>query len=115
MSYYGMETDAVQSVGKQIFDLEPEATAAVTGVLSSYMDASGVVHHPVVSAALTAYHDTHQKGHLSFPESVRALGSNTALGGTAIAEGNNEASSVQRSSLKTQDDFVRLMDPKMSV
>lgn len=115
MSYYGMEPDTVQSVGKQIFDLEPEATTAVNGVLSSYLDASGAVHHPVVTAALTAYHDTHQKGHLSFPESVRALGSNTALGGKAIVDGNNEASAVQQSSARTQEDFVRLMDPRMSV
>lgn len=113
MSYYGMETDTVQSVGKQIFDLEPAATTAVNGVLSSYLDASGAVHHPVVSAAMASYHDTHQKGHLSFPELVRSLGSNTALGGKAIVDGNNEASAVQQSSLATQESLVQQLSSRL--
>ncbi len=113
MSYYGMDTDAVQSVGRQIVDLEPEATTAVNGVLNSYVEASGTVHHPVVSAAMTAYHDTHQKGHLTLPELVRSLGTNTALGGKAIVDGNNEASAVQAASLTSQQGLARELDPRL--
>lgn len=110
MSYYGMDTDAVQTVGKGIYQLEPEADSAVKGVLNSYMDASGVVHHPLVSDAMSAFHDTHQKGHLQLPEAVKALGSNTASGGAAIADGNNEATQVQRGSLGQQETLLRNMN-----
>ncbi len=113
MSYYGMDTDAVQSAGKRVFNLEPEAATAVRGVLNSYMDASGAVHHPLVSAAMSTFHETHQKGHMALPEAVRALGSNTANGGVAIAEGTNEASSVQRSSLGQQETLARDINQKL--
>ncbi len=84
MSYYGMDTEAVQAVGRNVFDLEPEADTAVTGVLNSYTEASGVVHHPVVTAAMSTYRETHQQGHLALAVAVRALGSNTANGGSTI-------------------------------
>lgn len=113
MSYYGMDTDVVQSVGKQIFDLEPEATAAVNGVLTSYMDASGAVYHPVVSAAMSSYHDTHQKDHLAFAQAVRTLGSNVASGGKAIADGNNEASTVQSGNLANQQGLARALNSRL--
>ena len=107
MSYYGVDTDVVQAVGKQVFNLAPEASTAVNGVLSSYTEASSVVHHPLVRAAMTAYHETHQKAHLSLPEAIKALGGNTASGGGTIADATNEASSVFSSSLGTQEGLVR--------
>jgi len=107
MSYYGMDTETVQQTGKNIFNLEPEAETAVKGVLNSYMDASGSVHHPLVSQALSSYHDTHQKSHLQLPEAVRALGSNTASGGKAIADGQNETTSVQTGNLTAQQGLTR--------
>lgn len=107
MSYYGMDTDVVQSVGRQVHDLEPEASTAVNGVLSSYTDASAVVHHPLVRSAMTAYHETHQKGHLSLPQAIKALGSNTASGGKAIADATNEASAALSTSLTSQQGLVR--------
>lgn len=107
MSYYIMDTEAVQQTGKSIFDLEPQAESAVKGVLNSYLDASGSVHHPLVSQALSSYHDTHQKSHLQLPQAVRALGSNTASGGRAIADGQNESTSVQRANVFAQQGLIR--------
>lgn len=107
MSYYGMDTEQVQTVGARVFALEPEADTAVRGVLTSYMDASGTVHHPLVRQAMSTFHDTHQRGHLALPEAVRGLGSNTANGGAAIADGNNEAANVQQQSLSSQEALVR--------
>ncbi len=113
MSYYGMDTDAVQTVGKGVFNLEPEANSAVQGVLNSYMEASGSVHHPLVSQAMSKFHDTHQKGHLALPEAVKALGSNTANGGRAIADGNNEATQVQQTSLGQQQALAREVNQRL--
>ncbi len=107
MSYYAMDTGVVQSSGKSVFALGPEADSAVKAVLTSYLDASGVVHHPLVSQALSSYHDTHQKSHLQFPQAVRALGSNTANGGRTIAEGQNESTRVQAANLAAQQGLMR--------
>ena len=105
-----METDVVQSVGQRIVGLELQATSAVNGVLTSYADASGVVHHPVVRAAMSAYHDTHQKGHLAFVKAVGSLGAGITNVGRAIADGNNEAAAVQRGSLGAQQMLARDFD-----
>ncbi len=113
MSYYGMDTDAVQSAGRGVFSLEPEANTAVQGVLNSYLDASGTVHHPLVSQAMSKFHDTHQKGHLALPEAVKALGSGTANGGAAIADGNNEATQVQQTSLGHQQTLAREVNQRL--
>lgn len=107
MSYYGMDTEVVQQTGRSVAGLEPAAESAVKGVLNSYMDASGSVHHPLVSSALSSYHDTHQKGHLALPEAVRSLGVGTASGGAAIADGQNESTSVQSSSAAQQQGLLR--------
>jgi hypothetical protein len=111
MGYYGADTDQVQTVGRSVFDLEPDATSAVNAVLNSYSDAAGAVHHPMVSDALTSYRETHQRAHLSFPEAVKGLGANTANGGAAIADGNNEATAVMRASLGTQEALLRDINP----
>ena len=109
-----MDTETVQQTGKNIFDLEPEAESAVKGVLSSYLDASGSVHHPLVSQALSSYHDTHQKSHLQLPQAVRALGSNTASGGEVIADGPNETTSVQAGNLTIQQGLTRDINSPIS-
>jgi hypothetical protein len=109
-----MDTETVQQTGKNIFDLEPEAESAVKGVLSSYLDASGSVHHPLVSQALSGYHDTHQKSHLQLPQAVRALGGNTASGGKAIADGQNETTSVQAGNLAIQQGLTRDINSPIS-
>jgi hypothetical protein len=114
MSYYGMDTDAVQSVGKQVFGLHPEASSAVQGVLGAYTDASAVVHHPLVAAAMSTYRETHQAGHLALPEAVKALGSNTANGGKTIADANNEAASVQAGSLGVQQVLTRSINQPLA-
>jgi hypothetical protein len=114
MGYYGADTEHVQTVGRSVFNLEPEATSAVNGVLNSYSDAAGAVHHPMVSGALNSYRDTHQRAHLAFPEAVKGLGSNTAHGGAAIADGGNEATSVMRANLGTQETLVRDINPPIS-
>ena len=80
-----------------------EFASAVNAVLSSYSDAAGSVHHPIVSAAMRSYRETHQKEHLSFPVAVRGLGSNTAHGGAAVADGNNEATAILKASLGDQE------------
>ncbi len=113
MSYYGMDTEVVQTVGKSVFELGPEATTAVNGVLNSYLDASGAVHHPLVSSALSDYHETHQKGHLALPEAVKALGGNTASGGAAIADGQNEATNVQQGSAVQQESLARDINERL--
>lgn len=60
-SYYEIDPDTVASVGRQVFDLQPEADVAVNRLLSGYTDAAGVVHHPRVQQALGMFHDTHQQ------------------------------------------------------
>ena len=104
---YGAEPETVQTVGRSVHDLGTDADGAVQGVLNSYDDAAGAVHHPSVVAALNTYRSTHQKGHLSFPEAVRGLGSNTAHGGATIADGNNEATAMQRLATTDQEGLVR--------
>lgn len=111
MGYYGADTDQVQTVGRSEFNLAPDAESAVNAVLNSYSDAAGAVHHPVVSGALSSYRDTHQRAHLSFPAAIRELGSNTAGSGAAIADGQNEATSVMQASLGTQEALVRDINP----
>jgi hypothetical protein len=103
MGYYGADPEQVQTAGRAVFDLEPEAASAVNAVLSSYSDAAGSVHHPIVSAAMRSYRETHQKEHLSLPVAVRGLGSNTAHGGAAVADGNNEATAILKASLGDQE------------
>jgi hypothetical protein len=110
---YGMDPDQVQSAGRSVFNDAPEASSAVHKVLGSYLEASGVVHHPLVSAAMTAFHETHQKGHLSLPEAVKQLGSNTANGGRVIAEGSNDVVATQRSSLTSQQSLSRALNQKL--
>jgi hypothetical protein len=110
VNYYGMDTDTVQSVGKQVYGLHPDASSAVDGVLNSYSDASGVVHHPLVSSAMAAYRDTHQKSHLQFPEAVKALGSNTASGGRAIADASNDSSAVLSTTFADQQGLKRQLN-----
>ncbi|HEY7043568.1 MAG TPA: hypothetical protein VH419_07870 [Nocardioidaceae bacterium] len=107
MSYYAMDTDVVQNTGRKVFDLGPEADSAVQGVLNAYMDASSAVHHPLVSQAMSSYHDSHQKAHRAFPQAVRAVGSNTASGGRAIADGQNESTSVQHANALQQQSLAR--------
>jgi hypothetical protein len=107
MSYYAADTDQVQTVGRSVFNLEPEATSAVTGVLNSYSDAEGVVHHPVVRGALGRYREEHQKGHLAFPEAVKSLGANTATVGSTVADATNEATAVHTASLVQQEGLAR--------
>jgi len=107
MTYYGMDTEDVQGSGKKVFDLEPEADAAVESVLQAYRGASDAVHHHVVREALDAYLDTHQKQHLQFPAAVRALGGNTAAGGAAIADGNSEAAAVHKGVAGEQELLLR--------
>ncbi len=107
MNYYAMDTGVVQSSGKSVFGLGGEADSAVRAVLNSYMDASGAVHHPLVSQALSSYHDTHQKSHLQLPQAVRALGSNTANGGRTVAAGQNECTAVQAGNLSAQQGLTR--------
>lgn len=96
MSYYAMDTDGVQTTGRGIHGLEPQAGSAVNGVLDSYTAGAGAVHHPVVRAAMHGYHDTHQAGHRKFPDAVAGLGASVARGGATIADGNNEVTNVQK-------------------
>ncbi len=105
-SYYEIDPDVVQSSGRQVHELQPQATSAVHGVLSGYTSGAGAVVHAKVQAALGRFHDTHQKAHLAVPQAVASLGANTALGGKAIADGTNESSRVQMASLATQQAAV---------
>lgn len=113
MNGYEIDIDGVQTGGRNVFNLGPDADSAVQGVLNSYADASGVVHHPLVSQAMSAYRETHQRGHLALPVAVRALGSNTVSGANAIADGNNEATGVQQSSLAEQETLATVVSPRL--
>lgn len=104
--YYEMDPDVVQSSGRQVHNLEPEANGAVQGLLSGYTSGAGAVVHAKVTAAMTRFHDTHQKTHRAVPHAVASLGSNTAKGGKAVTDGTNESTHVQTSSLATQQTTV---------
>lgn len=110
MSYYGADTDSVQQVGKSVFDREPAATAAVMALLNAYDDAAATVHHAKMRAALTAFREAHQKGHLQLPREIQRLGKNTASGGTTLADGQNESSSIQAPSCTDGENLVRHLD-----
>lgn len=111
MSYYGADTDAVQQVGSSVYDREPAATAAVTTLLNAYDDAAATVHHHKLRGSLTAFRDANQKGHLQLPQEIQRLGSNTASGGTALADAQNESSSVQQQSYSDSEDLMRHLQP----
>ena len=104
---YGAEPETVQTVGRSVHSLGTDADSAVRGVLNSYDDAAGAVHHPSVSGALNAYRTNHQKAHLAFSEAVRGLGAGTASGGAVIADGNSEATATQRAAASDQEGLVR--------
>lgn len=105
-AYYEMDSEIVQSSGRQVHDLEPEANGAVHSLLSGYTSGAGAVVHAKVQAAMTRFHDTHQKTHRAVPHAVAGLGSNTAKGGKAVADGTNESTHVQLGSLATQQNAV---------
>jgi hypothetical protein len=113
MNGYGIDVEPVQTSGANVFNLAPEADSAVQGVLNSYADASGTVHHPLVSQAMSAYRETHQRGHLALPVAIRALGSNTVSGANAIVDGTNEATSVQQASLGEQEALGGVVGPRL--
>jgi hypothetical protein len=102
MSYFEMDPDLVQSSGRHVHDLEPQAHSAVQNVLTGYATAAGSVVHAKVTSALHRFHDTHEKVHRAVPHSVAALGANTAGGGRAVADGSNESTRVQVASLADQ-------------
>jgi hypothetical protein len=104
--YYEMDPDLVQSSGRQVHDLEPQANSAVHSVLGAYTSGAAAVVHAKVQAALTRFHDTHQKTHRAVPHAVASLGANTARGGKAVADGTNESTHVQMASLTTQQGAV---------
>ncbi len=112
MSFFGADTDAVLQTGKSVYDREPAATAAVTSLLNAYDDAAGGVHHPTLRAALTSYRDRNQKGHLQLPHEIQRLGSNTASGGAAVADAQNEVTTVQqRSAVDAESTSTQLNRP----
>lgn len=113
MTGYGIDIDGVQTSGTGVFNLAPDADSAVQGVLNSYADASGTVHHPLVSQAMSAYRETHQRGHLALPVAIRTLGSNTVSGANAIADGSNEATHVQQASLGLQEALGGAVAPRL--
>jgi hypothetical protein len=104
--YYEMDPEVVQSSGRQVHSLEPEANSAVQSLLGGYTTAAGTVVHAKVQSALTRFHDTHQKTHRAVPVAVANLGVNTASGGKAVADGSNESTHVQMSSLAVQQGAV---------
>ncbi|MGH3447863.1 MAG: hypothetical protein ACRDP4_09600 [Nocardioidaceae bacterium] len=110
MSFYGMDPDAVQSVGQGVYGLEPEASSAVHGVLGSYTSAAGVVHHPLMASAMHTFHDTHKKGHLALPDAVADAGADTASAGVAVADGQNEDTRVQKGSYANTQALSRDMN-----
>lgn len=111
MTYYGADTDSVQEIGKAVYDREPAATAAVTALLNAYDDAAAAVHHPRMRASLTAFRDDNQKAHLQLPREIQRLGSNTASGGTTLADAQNESSTVQQQSYSAGEDLMRQLQP----
>lgn len=104
--YYEMDPEVVQSSGRQVHGLEPEAHSTIQALLGGYTTAAGTVVHAKVSSAMSRFHDTHQLTHRAVPVAVANLGVGTASGGKAIADGTNESTSVQMSSLSTQQSAV---------
>ena len=97
----------MQSSGRQVHDLEPQAHSAVQTVLDGYTSAAGaVVHAKVTGGAAPASMTPTQKTHRAVPHAVANLGANTASGGKAVADGTNESTQVQMSSLATQQSAV---------
>lgn len=105
-SYYEIDPDTVQSVGRQVFGLQPEADAVVNALLTGYSDAAGTVHHPRVEQALGAFRDTHQRGHRAVPQAASGLGLDTARGARVLVDGTNESTVVQTNSLTEQQDLL---------
>jgi hypothetical protein len=105
MTYYGMSPGEAHGAGRAVYGLDGQARSVASGLLSSISAGAGQCDHPLMAAALEAFHEAHSGSAHNLARQVQDLGADTGGSANAIVAGDNDSAAMITTAVQPSQDL----------